>query len=123
MPDRVSNIVEQIRVNLQRQFPQRDVPLAQPFNPRNEPKFGTGQVTVGTSPVQLVGPRPTRTSIRVTNLSQLDVYLGNSPSVTSTTGDLLCGGRGQWVSYDTASTVFAVVSVGSAVIAWSEVYE
>ena len=118
------SVFDQIKRNLQTQF-QPDPPpnpFAQPIE-RNDTDFGTGQITLGTVPLQIVGPRARRGCIKVTNLSSSEVFLGNSSGVSVATGDLLAAGRGQWNKYDTVSAIFGVVASGSAIVAWAEVYE
>jgi hypothetical protein len=116
------SMLDQIKANIERQFPSEEQ-SPQKFNPRNFTNFGTGQIALSTTPVQIVGPRPGRICIKITNTSDtIDIYVGNSANVSISNGDLIPAGKGQWVSYETASTLFAVVSSGTPTITWSEVY-
>jgi hypothetical protein len=119
----MTTIADQIAANLKRQFNPEPPPrsFAQPIQ-RNDTDFGTGQINVTTNPVQVVGPRSLRGAIKITNLTSTEIFLGNSSSVSTITGDLLPAGRGQWVKYDTASAIWAVATVAASV-SWSEVYE
>jgi hypothetical protein len=121
----MSTVLDNIRDNLDRNFPrQRTVSESSVPNFRNTTKFGTGQAALSTSPAQLAGPRPGRSCFKVTNTSDsVDVYIGNSASVSVLNGDLLPAGKGQWVSYPTASAMWAVVSSGTPTVTWSEVYD
>lgn len=89
-------------------------------NPRNVTELGTGQTTVTTTPQQISFVARNRSGIKLTNLSNTEVWYGESSSVSPTTGDLLAAGRSQWVSVPGCSILWVVTASGTATIAWAE---
>lgn len=78
----------------------------------------TGQVTVGTTPTQIVPPR-SRNGVSFVQMSGSDVFLGDS-SVTTTTGVLLTGVKGtpmNWVGND---AFYGIVASGNATVSFAE---
>ncbi|HWR15177.1 MAG TPA: hypothetical protein VN577_10130 [Terriglobales bacterium] len=83
----------------------------------------SGQVSIATTATSIVSARATRRSIKITNLGTTDVYIGFSSGVTTSTGDLLLGSKGSFVSFPTSSAVYAIVASGTQSISYSEVYD
>jgi hypothetical protein len=93
--------------------------------------FATGQVSLEslTVPVLICASRSNRGSIKITNLSTVDIWIGKTVRVSATSGDLLPGGRGQWISLPTKASIWALPSAlnGGAsstptAVSFSEVY-
>lgn len=90
---------------------------------RNIPRVGTGQVAVTSIPAQISYVDRNKISTKITNLSSVDVFWGTNAGVTSSNGDLLPAGRGNWVSIPLAKIIFVVCASGStATISWAEAY-
>src|SRR5215831_15030513 len=87
----------------------------------------TGQVTVTGSATQIVPARPGnlnqgRVGIIITNTGATDVYLGADSTVTTSTGDLLMGAKGSYVSIPSLQAVWAITGGASQVVTYMEVY-
>jgi len=78
----------------------------------------TGQIALGTNALQIVNGRKGRSGVKITNLSNVDVYLGYNGSVTNQSGDLLIGTKGAWIYIETESPIWGV-GVGASV-SWME---
>lgn len=116
-------ILDQITANVKAQFdPPKPQPFAKPID-RNIVDLGTGQIMLGTVPIQIVGVRPERVGVMVTNLSGVSVYLGSNANVSPTNGDLLAPGIGQWKAYATKAVLWGVVASGSANVSWAEIFD
>lgn len=73
--------------------------------------FSTGQVTVqSTSATEIVTQNTGRKAVLVTNLGAVDVYIGDSSAVTTSTGQLLPGTKGASISIPTTGTVWAIAA-------------
>lgn len=93
-------------------------------NPRNLTNLATGQVFVTSSPQQLNMVNLNRAATKITNLGTTDIFYGAVPNVSSTTGDLLPAGRGNWVSIPARSVIFVVCASGqTGSVSWADVYE
>jgi 2-keto-4-pentenoate hydratase len=77
-----------------------------------------GQVSVGTSPTQIVGQNTARAGVLITNPSTSTVYLGGS-SVTTSTGQILPAG--QSISLPATNPIYAVVASSTATVSFVEV--
>jgi hypothetical protein len=121
----MAGILDQIAKNLNAQFnPEPTRPFAKDIL-RNDTDFGTGNIVLGVSPTQIVGPSDKRRSIKITNLAFAEVFLSNSPSTPQAFCDLLNAGRGQFNVYDTGSAIWAFAPSSIymlAAVAWAEVY-
>lgn len=83
----------------------------------------TGQVSVTTTATLVAASRATRRSVKVTNTGTTDVYVGYTSGVTTSTGDLLVGIKGAFISVPTTSAVYAIVASGSVSVSYVEVYD
>ena len=92
---------------------------------RNLTDFGTGQIaTVTTVPQQVNTVNLHRSGIKLTNLSGIEIWYGNSPGQANpTSGDLVPAGRGQWIFVPTRSVIFVATASGTASMSWAEVYD
>jgi hypothetical protein len=84
---------------------------AQDISPANA---ATSQVAVSMSATVIAIARPTRNSVKITNLSTTPVYLGFTSGVTVSTGDFLPGILGAFVVYPTQTGVWGIVATGSS---------
>jgi hypothetical protein len=83
----------------------------------------TGQVSVTSTATLVAASRTTRRSIKVTNTGTTDVYIGFTSGVTTSTGDLLVGAKGAFISIPTTSAVYAIVASGSVSVSYVEAYD
>jgi len=72
----------------------------------------TSKVTVGTTVTLLAASRPGRTQLILINEGTTDVRIGNK-AVTSSTGALLSGVKGQTLVLETGSDVYGIVGAGT----------
>jgi hypothetical protein len=118
-------LLDQIKANLKKatQVPEQ-VASSSPYESSVAVgnSLGTGQQTITTAPTQIVGERAGRVGIKITNLGTTEIFIGNNSAVSKTNGDLLPGGRGQWIYIPTQSAIYAIVVAGSQVISYSEVF-
>lgn len=95
--------------------------------PRNITTLGTGQISVTTTPQQISYVDENRACIKITNLSSVEVFYGSTIGVSSTTGDLLPAGRGQWIEIPGGSTIFVVIAPATpqvnGLISWAEIFD
>jgi hypothetical protein len=103
--------------------PPNNPALGQTPNVRNITDLGTGQLQVTTTPQQVNVVSTTRVGIKLTNLSGTDIFYGATAGVTSSSGDLLPGGRGSWIFIPSRSVIWVVVASGTASMSWAEAYE
>lgn len=82
-------------------------------------------VTLGTTPVPIVGNNPNRISYTISNLSNLSIYTSGNPSVSATTGFQITPAGFQsfdWrVDADTAGYQLNGISTGTALVYVREV--
>jgi len=88
---------------------------------RGASTLATGQVAVGTTATQIVAARTLRGSVKITNLSTVDIYIGNS-GVTTTTGDLLPGTRGASITVPVSVALFGIGAAAGASVSFMDVY-
>lgn len=96
-----------------------------PFSRSGQPAANgnTAQVTVdSTGTTEIVGSNPTRQAVIITNLGTIDVYIGYASGVTTSTGDLLVGVKGAFVTIPTTAELFGVVSSSSQAVSVMEIY-
>lgn len=79
--------------------------------------ISTGQVTVGTTAVQIVPFQTARTSVALVNLGTTDVFVGTR-NVTASTGVLLVGTKGAAIAIDTRAEVWAITAAGTVTVAF-----
>jgi hypothetical protein len=84
---------------------------AQDISPANA---ATSQVAVSMSATVIAIARPTRNSVKITNLSTTPVYLGFTSGVTVSTGDYLPGIVGSFVVYPVQTGVWGIAATGSS---------
>lgn len=83
--------------------------------------MATGQVTVATTATQIVAARTGRSSVTIVNDGTVDVFLGGS-TVTTTTGELLAGVKGQTLTLNTSAAVYGIVATGTETVTYVENY-
>lgn len=117
-------ISEQIASNLKRHYqPDKPKPFYSGPDYRNVPRVGTGQLSVTSSAQQVSSVSRSKAATKITNLGSTDIYWGTNPTTSSTNGDLLPGGRGNWVSIPNATIIFVVCASGvTGSISWAEAY-
>lgn len=92
---------------------------------RNVTTVGTGQLSVTSTPQQISLVARNKIATKITNLSATtEIFWGTTSSVSSSTGDLIPAGRGNWIGIPGASVVWVVCASGqTASISWAEAYE
>jgi hypothetical protein len=107
--------------------PTKTVPTktcAIPVNDESCPEnLNCNQVIIQATPTPIVQSRPTRAGVKLTNLGTTDVYYRQSDTINTGNGDLLPGGRGQWVFIATKSQIWGIVASGTQAISFAEVYD
>jgi hypothetical protein len=96
-----------------------------PFSRSNLPASSgdTAQVSVDNSGTTLiVAANPTRQAVIITNLGTNDVYIGYASGVTTSTGDILVGTKGAFVTIPTTAALYGVVSSTSQSVSVMEIY-
>lgn len=83
--------------------------------------IATGQATVAaTAGGTLIAPaRGDRKRLTIINGSTTDVFLGNS-GVTTATGALLSGTKGQQIVLETCSAVYGIIGTGTEAVSYIE---
>lgn len=71
--------------------------------------LATGQVPVGTGSTQIVPARTGRSSVKITNLGVVDIFIG-ATGVAAGTGDLLLGVKGSSITLRTSAAVFGIAA-------------
>lgn len=79
----------------------------------------SGQVAIGLIPTQIFNPRR-RCSIKITQLSTVDVYVGFNSTVSILSGDLLIGIKGAWLILDSSTPLWAAASGVGARVSYLE---
>lgn len=83
---------------------------------------GTGQVTVGQTGTIVKLRNPLRRAIKLTNLSAtVDLYIGFSQTVDTTTGDLLAMGRGNFIIIPYNLDVWACAGAPGGSLSYMEI--
>lgn len=91
---------------------------------RNVTTVGTGQITATQTPQQLSYVSRDKIATKLTNLSATDIFWGTTQGVSPTSGDLLPGGRGNWVAIPGACVIWVVCAAGqTALMSWAEAYD
>lgn len=83
--------------------------------------IATAQVTVGTTATVIAAARAGRRSITIVNEGATDVRLG-AAGVTTGTGLLLAGVKGQALTIETAAAVSGIVGTGTQAVSVVENY-
>lgn len=81
----------------------------------------SGQVTITSAGVQIVGIRATREAVVIVNLGTTPVYIG-PVGVTTATGVLLIGVVGAAVSIPTTAALYGIVASTSEAVSFLEAY-
>lgn len=83
----------------------------------------TGQVSLNINvPVQIFSPRH-RCSVKITNLSAVEIFIGFNSTVSQNSGDLLSGVRGAFIVIDTTSPIWAIAVAAGARVSFLEFYK
>ena len=86
-----------------------------------EPKFETGQISVGTASTKIVPARSNRRSLLIVQHGTNAVYIGNDSDVLATTGILLTGTAGVGITIPVTGEVWGIA--GSAqTVSFIEIY-
>ena len=83
--------------------------------------FDTGQYTASATAGVLIAANPQRTSILITNIGTVDVYVG-AAGVTTGTGHLLPGVKGSSLSIPTRDAISVVTASSTSVLSYVESY-
>lgn len=85
--------------------------------------ISTSQVNVDNTlgGVQIVGVRATRQAVLIVNLGTTDVYIGVS-GLTTSTGSLLPGTKGAFLSIPTVAAVFGITAGATQALSVIEAY-
>lgn len=84
--------------------------------------FQTGQVQLSSlRPTPVVTQRNDRASLKITNLSAIEIFIFSDPAKT-TMYDLLPAGRGNWIAFATKSPVWAMAASDSPFVSFLETY-
>lgn len=85
--------------------------------------FATSQATAATTAsTPLAAARAGRVAVTITNLGTVDIWLGATTGVTTTTGTLLPGTKGASVTIPTNAAVYGVVATGTQAVSVMETY-
>lgn len=83
----------------------------------------TGQVALGVNvPIQIFNPRR-RCSVKITNLSAVEIFIGFNSTVSQNSGDLLSGVRGAFIVIDTTSPIWGIANAAGASVSYLEFYK
>lgn len=83
--------------------------------------IASAQVSVATTATQLVAARATRQAVTIVNHGTTDVLIGLS-GVTTSTGLLLAGVKGQTITIYTTAAVYGIVGTGTQTVSVLEAY-
>lgn len=81
--------------------------------------IASGQVSVGTTATQIVAANTSRIRLLIVQHGTTDVYLGGS-TVSTTTGLLLAGTKGNQIVLRTTAAVYGIVGAGSQTVSFIE---
>lgn len=84
--------------------------------------LGVNQVSVAATATLIVAARTGRRAVSVINHSAVNIFLGNSASVTVSNGALLLGTVGTAVSFEYSGDVYGISTSGSNVVSYVEEY-
>lgn len=90
--------------------------------PAGADNFGTNQVALSIAATLISAARVGRQSITVVNLSAIDIYIGNSNTVTTSTGQLLLGIRGTAMTLNIVGAVYGIAATGTPSVSYEEEY-
>lgn len=80
--------------------------------------LSTGQVSVGTTATKICDAAPgARQTITIVNDSTVDVFLGGS-GVTTSTGVLLAGTKGQTLTLSFSGALYGIVGTGTETVSY-----
>lgn len=86
-----------------------------------EPKFETGQVSVGTGATKIISARSDRRSLLIVQHGTTAVYIGKDNTVLTTTGVLLPGSVGVGIAIPVTGEVWGIAGVAQTV-SYIEIY-
>lgn len=118
--NRAAGIADEVLPQVEADVPQES--CANSVYELGAPSGATGQVNVLATPTLIRFRNAARRGIKLTNLGANDVYVGFSAQVSSITGDLLPGGKGNFVVLPYARDIFAISPSGQ-MISWLEISE
>lgn len=102
-----------------------NVAVCNPFKPASclapSDSVATGQVSIGATATLIAAARPGRSSVTIVNGGTTDVFIGGS-GVTTTTGMLLSGTKGQLITIPTSGAVYGVVATGTESVSEMEAF-
>ena len=87
-----------------------------------EPKFETGQVSVGTSATKILPARSNRRSLLIVQYGTNAIYIGKDDKVLSTTGVLLTGTAGTGISIPVTGEIWGIAG-GAQTVSFIEIYK
>lgn len=93
-----------------------------PIEPLRDAETGqTGQLDVpSSSAIQIFAPLVT-CAVQIVNLSNIDIYIGFTPQVSTNSGHLLIGIKGSSISIDTFTfPIWAIATSAGARLSWLE---
>jgi hypothetical protein len=84
--------------------------------------LATAQVSVAATATLIVAARAGRKEVTIINHGTTDLYLGSSSGVTTSTGQLLAGVKGEGVTYSGGAAIYGIAASGSQTVSVAEVY-
>lgn len=81
--------------------------------------LSTNQVSVSTTPTLIAPAGAGREAVTIVNGAAVDVFLGG-PTVSTTTGVLLAGTKGQALTFFTTSPIYGVVAAATSPVSYAD---
>jgi len=85
-------------------------------------RLGTHQVTVTSAATRLVDKRQNRITLTVVKHGTQDLFYGCNETTSTTSGALLSGTCGTYISIPTTDSLYGIVTAGSLVVSVTETY-
>jgi hypothetical protein len=83
--------------------------------------FSTNQVSVGSTATLIVAQNHGRLSVLITNLGTTAIYIGDSPSVTTSNGQLLPGVVGASISLPVTCAIYGISSGAAQSVSFCDI--
>lgn len=90
------------------------------MSPHAIDRIGTWQVTLTSAATQLAPKNQNRISLTLTKHGNQDFFYGCDATVTTSSGAILSGACGSYISIPTTDSVFGILSGGSLVVSVTE---
>ena len=86
-------------------------------------RIGTYQLTVTTTATRLAPSRRERITLTVVKHGTADLFYGCDTTTTTTSGALLAGTCGSYISLPTTDALYGIVAAGSLTVSVTETYD